>query len=172
MATAAPPPTAPPPGEIQTELEAIAFADDKPFERYCGQDHDDDLDGTTMNSDILVEGDELTESLHVTEKMEKEMIHNCFELLTVICNVQTVKLGPHGMDQMYLATPKVVALQEELLNRPFTPNTNPVWQHLTHYVANGVVESGRDSFACRRAWQKLRSSVPWTRSSSPCSPRN
>ena len=127
MATAAPPPAVPPPeDDAKTELEVLAFADDKTFDRYQGQDHDNDLDGFTMDSDILVEGDELTESLHVTKKMEKEMIHNCFELLTVICNVQTVKLGPHGMDQMYLATLEVMKLQQELLNRPYTPNTTRI----------------------------------------------
>ena len=111
MATAAPPPAVPPPeDDAKTELEVLAFADDKTFDRYQGQDHDNDLDGFTMDSDILVEGDELTELLNVTEKMEKEMMHNCFELLTVIVQRQTVKLGPHGMDQMYLATPKVMKL--------------------------------------------------------------
>ena len=122
MAAAAPPPSAPPPEEIQTELEAIALADDKPFERHFGQDHDDHLDGTTMDSDILVEGEELTETLDVTKKMEKEIMHNFFELLTTICNTQTVKLGPHRMEQLYLATPEVMALQEELLVRPYTEN--------------------------------------------------
>ena len=48
MATAAPPPLAPPLGDEQTELEAVAFVDDKPFERHFGHDHDDDLDETTI----------------------------------------------------------------------------------------------------------------------------
>ena len=70
MATAAPPPSAPPPKDEQTELKALAFANDKPFERYSGHDHDDDLDETTMDTDILVEGDQMTETLKMTEQME------------------------------------------------------------------------------------------------------
>ena len=122
-----PPPATPPPeDDAQTELEVLAFADDKAFDRYQGQDHDNDLDGFTMDSDILVEGEDLTTTLKIIEKMEKEIIHNCFELMAIICNTQTVKLGPHGMDQMYLATPEVMKLQEELLNRPYTPNTTRI----------------------------------------------
>ena len=127
MATAPPPPAAPPPeDDAKTELELLAFADDKPFDRCNGQDHDNDQDGITMDSDILVEGEELTDTLVVTEKQEKEIIHNLFELLEMICNTQTVKLGPHGMDQLYLATAEVTKLQEELLHRPYTANTTRI----------------------------------------------
>jgi hypothetical protein len=37
-----------------------------------------------------------------------------------------VKLGPHGMDQMYLATSEVMKLQQELLHRPYTANTKRI----------------------------------------------
>ena len=75
---------------------------------------------------MCMEGDLLSTTVVMIEKMEKELMNNCFDLLASICTTQTTKIGPSGVSQLYLASDGVLELVQGLQVQPNNEETSKI----------------------------------------------